>query len=179
MNKYSSAAVSIPDIDGKETSGGRVECPGMAIKKSSIGRSISHTPVSPLSPPNRKNSFFRRISVAPGTTLFKKYHSRNYKLFYFICDGYVLISVFNTSTKILGSFRSVSMIDSVDMSLGSLRHSSMQGMPPLVAMTPDIEQKLVRTRASDMSSESSGITNKVRLSSLLILSNFIQLINEN
>ena len=64
---------------------------------------------------------------------------------------------------ILGSFRSASMIDSVDMSLGSLRHSSMQGMPSLVAMTPDIEQKLVRTRTSDLSPDSTGITNKVRV----------------
>merc|ERR1719411_694641 len=53
------------------------------------------------------------------------------------------------------------MIDSVDMSLGSLRHSSMQGMPSLVAMTPDIEQKLVRTRTSDLSPDSTGITNKI------------------
>ena len=61
-----------------------------------------------------------------------------------------------------GSFRSTSMIDSFDMSLGSLRHSSMQGMPSLVAMTPDIEQKLVRTRTSDLSPDTTGITNKVR-----------------
>ena len=38
----------------------------------------------------------------------------------------------------------------------------MQGMPSLVAMTPDIEQKLVRTRTSDLSPDTTGITNKVR-----------------
>ena len=72
MNKYSSAAVSIPDVDGKETGGGRVECPGIEITKKNFGRSVSHASVSPLSPPNRKNSFFRRVSVAPGTTLLQK-----------------------------------------------------------------------------------------------------------
>lgn len=49
-----------------------------------------------------------------------------------------------------------------EMAMGSLRHSSMQGMPPVVAMTPDIEQKLLRVRTTDFSPESTGVYNKVR-----------------
>ena len=66
--------------------------------------------------------------------------------------------------NVIGSVKSASMIDCcVDPSFGSLRHSSMQGFPPSVAMTPDIEQKLLRMRASTCSPETSGIMNKVKI----------------
>ena len=47
--------------------------------------------------------------------------------------------------------------------MGSLRHSSIQGMPPCVAMTPDIEQKLIRMRSVSSSPDSAGIMNKVHI----------------
>ena len=59
MNKFSSAAVSIPDMDGKEVDGAKAECLGMAINKGSIGRSVTAIPT-------RRNSFFRRVSVIQG-----------------------------------------------------------------------------------------------------------------
>ena len=59
MNKFRSAAVSIPDIDGKGNGGAGGEGPGMAINKGNLARSSTDTP-------NRKNSFFRRVSIIPG-----------------------------------------------------------------------------------------------------------------
>ena len=164
MNKFSSAAVSIPDMDGKEIDGGKGECVGMAINKGSIGRSVTAIPT-------RRNSFFRRISVIQGTKTYDNlWNLVPYSLYISISPNLNMKISITSLFQILGSFRSASMIDSVDMSLGSLRHSSMQGMPSLVAMTPDIEQKLVRTRTSDLSPDSTGITNKVRIWNHIILS---------
>ena len=53
------------------------------------------------------------------------------------------------------------MIESGAMPVGSLRHSSIQGMPPSVAMNPDIEQKLYRMRSMSESPELIGAVNKV------------------
>ena len=62
--------------------------------------------------------------------------------------------------------KSSSVLDCIDPSFGSLRHSSIQGIPPSVAMTPDIEQKLLRIRNSDCSPETSGLMSKVIYRSL-------------
>ena len=55
------------------------------------------------------------------------------------------------------------MIESGDMPVGSLRHSSLH-LPPSVAMTPDIEQKLTRMRSMSESPELIGAVNKVYIS---------------
>ena len=67
--------------------------------------------------------------------------------------------------------KSSSVLDCIDPSFGSLRHSSIQGIPPSVAMTPDIEQKLLRMRNSDCSPETSGLMSKVIYRSLYPYSN--------
>ena len=66
--------------------------------------------------------------------------------------------------QFLGSSRCASVLECVDMPVGSLRHSSLQGMPPSVAMTPDIEQKLNRMRNISQSPDSIGAVNKVYIS---------------
>ena len=65
MNKFSSAAVSIPDMDGKEADGAKGDCPGISINKGNLGRSVTHTPT-------RRNSFFRRVSVIQGKNMIIK-----------------------------------------------------------------------------------------------------------